>query len=50
MTSLLSLLLKNEEIKVVFVNGAWCEVDCNSDVEVYEELLKKGNWSHDWRK
>lgn len=49
MTSLLSLLLNSEEIKVVFINGAWCEVDCYNDVKVYEQLLKKDNWSHDWR-
>ena len=49
MTSLLSQLLKSEEIKVVFVHGAWCEVDSNDDVEAYEDQLERDSWSHDWR-
>ena len=48
MTSLLSLLLKKIEIKVSFVNGAWCEVDSYKDVIVYEKLLKNKNWKHNW--
>ena len=48
MTSLLSLLLKKIDIKVSFVNGAWCEVDSYEDVITYEKLLKNKNWKHDW--
>lgn len=50
MTSFLSLLINQIEIKVVFVEGKWCEIDSYNDIEVYETILKvKKNWSHDWR-
>jgi L-glutamine-phosphate cytidylyltransferase len=50
MTSFLSMLIKETEVKVVFVEGKWCEVDCYNDVEIYERILKENNnWSHDWR-
>jgi len=50
MTLFLSMLINQTEIKVVFVEGKWCEVDCNNDVETYENILKFNvKWSHDWR-
>jgi choline kinase len=50
MTLFLSMLINQTEIKVVFVDGKWCEVDCNNDVETYENILKfNEKWSHDWR-
>ncbi len=50
MTSFLSILIKNSiSIKVSFVNGGWCEIDSYEDVILYEKLLKKKSWSHDWR-
>jgi len=50
MTSFLSMLINQIEIKVAFVEGKWCEVDCYNDVETYERILKENNnWSHDWR-
>ena len=51
MTSMLNLLLnKGINIKVVFVEGGWCESDEYSDVLVYEKELKLNkNWIHDWR-
>lgn len=50
MTSFLSLLIKETTINVVFVEGKWCEVDTESDVILYEDLIHNNtNWSHDWR-
>jgi choline kinase len=50
MTSFLSMLINQTDIKVVFVDGEWCEVDCYNDIKVYERILKENNnWSHDWR-
>jgi len=50
MTSFLSMLIKQTEVKVIFVEGKWCEVDCYNDVQVYEKKLKQtDNWTHDWR-
>lgn len=51
MTLFLSLLMEQTEVKVAFIEGKWCEVDSNEDVNVYETILKdNNNWSHDWRK
>lgn len=50
MTLFLSMLIDHIEIRVVFVEGKWCEIDCNNDVESYEKILKfNEKWSHDWR-
>lgn len=50
MTSFLNILCKNMTVNVVFVQGRWCEVDTNEDVEVYEKALNQTEkWSHDWR-
>ena len=50
MTSFLSIIIDKLDIKVVFVEGKWCEVDCYNDVEIYERILRGNNdWSHDWR-
>lgn len=51
MTSLLSLLLRAAfPIQCIAVEGAWCEVDAQSDVILYERMLqKKSIWRHDWR-
>ena len=51
MTSFLSMLMERTQIKVAFIEGRWCEVDSNEDVNAYETKLKEdNNWSHDWRK
>ncbi len=51
MTSMLNALLdEGVKIKVVFVEGKWCEADNYSDIMAYEKALKESNeWSHDWR-
>lgn len=50
MTSFLSMLMNKVEVKVVFIDGKWCEVDNYNDVLVYENRLNENNiWSHDWR-
>lgn len=50
MTSLLSALLeRGTAIAAVAVAGHWCEVDCASDIALYEQQLASGGWSHDWR-
>jgi choline kinase len=50
MTSLLSLLIsENEEIGVVKVEGQWCEVDNQNDLNLYNKLIEERDWLHDWR-
>ena len=51
MTSLFQRLIKDGvKISVTPVNGRWCEVDCENDLQIYEEHLAEANgWSHDWR-
>ena len=49
MTSLLSLILqKNIKISTVQVLGKWCEVDSDTDLEIYTQLLQH-KWSHNWK-
>lgn len=50
MTGFLRLLLADGvEIGAVAVEGAWCEVDSDQDLERYEAALAAGSFSHDWR-
>jgi choline kinase len=54
MTSLLSIMLgEGRTIEVVPTDGRWCEVDSTTDLEKYEEELRKtpngARWRHDWR-
>ena len=50
MTSLLQrLLAAGERIDCFPVEGGWCEVDHQQDVEAYRVHLESGRWSHDWR-
>lgn len=51
MTSMLRELLKrNIIVKVVFIEGAWCEADNYSDILAYEKALSENKkWEHDWR-
>jgi choline kinase len=51
MTSLLSQLLeKNVPIQTMAVEGKWCEIDSESDLALYERLIRQNNtWQHDWR-
>lgn len=51
MTTMLNELLKNEiPVKVVFIDGGWCEADAYTDIIAYEKALKNSNnWTHDWR-
>tara|TARA_B110000240_G_scaffold168075_1_gene190272 strand:- start:4749 stop:5495 length:747 start_codon:yes stop_codon:yes gene_type:complete len=50
MTAFLSMLINQIEVKVVFAEGKWCEVDSYDDLATYERILKQNNdWSHDWR-
>ena len=49
MTSLLSLMLsRNIPITAVRVEGKWCEVDSDEDLDLYHSLLKK-EWRHNWQ-
>lgn len=51
MTTFLNKLLEYTEIKTVFVNGGWCEVDTYNDLKTYKKILSTNkNWTHDWRK
>lgn len=55
MTSLLALMLeRNTKIGSVPVSGRWCEIDSESDLELYKLRLKHSagtdtDWHHDWR-
>jgi choline kinase len=55
MTSWLMLAInKKYLINVTYVEGRWCEVDCQADLQIYQEQLfaadkLKGSWEHDWR-
>lgn len=50
MTGLLqNLLSQGQEVYGVPINGRWCEVDSEEDLNAYIEALKDPNWSHDWR-
>ncbi len=51
MTSLLDRLLSSgRAVTTVRVEGGWCEVDNEKDLEVYKGYLARGvPWSHDWR-
>jgi hypothetical protein len=32
------------------VEGKWCEIDSESDLALYERLIRQNNtWQHDWR-
>ena len=49
MTSLLSMLLERKvSISVVEVQGKWCEVDSDADLDLYHNLLQ-ASWSHNWQ-
>lgn len=50
MTTMINhLLKKNIEVNIEFVRGGWCESDTFSDIEAYENKLKKDNdWIHNW--
>lgn len=49
-TSLLRQLIQaGTAIRTVPCDGRWCEVDSQSDIQRYTELLAKGGWAHDWR-
>lgn len=55
MTSLLRRLIAGgTPVTAVAVSGRWCEVDNESDLDLYEERLARAaadgsRWSHDWR-
>jgi choline kinase len=50
MTGFLRLLLADgAQIGTVPVGGAWCEVDNERDLALYEAALTAGTFSHDWR-
>ena len=51
MTALLGrLLVRGTGIQAVGVDGQWCEVDSDEDLETYTELLGEVMpWRHDWR-
>jgi NDP-sugar pyrophosphorylase family protein len=50
MTSLLRHLLdKGTPIAAVAIRGGWVEVDNPSDITLYEQLIARPGWSHDWR-
>jgi choline kinase len=50
MTGFLRILLSDGiPVGAVPVDGAWCEVDSDKDLELYEAALHNGTFSHDWR-
>ena len=50
MTGFLRLILADgHNIGAVAVQGSWCEVDSDRDLELYENALAEGSFSHDWR-
>ena len=51
MTSMLQRLLnKNVQVAVTPINGRWCEVDHEKDLQIYEHRLASPDcWEHDWR-
>lgn len=51
MTTLLRLCLDNNiDIHTVPTKGKWCEVDTESDLNIYKTQLKSDeSWQHDWR-
>lgn len=51
MTGLLGrLLARGTHIQAVGVEGHWCEVDSDEDLEIYQERLGEIiPWRHDWR-
>jgi choline kinase len=49
-TALLRRLLHaGERIRALAVEGRWCEVDTQADLDGYERQLGQAGWSHDWR-
>ena len=51
MTTFLSYVIKFIKIKIIFIDGMWCEIDSLKDLNVYKRILdKNNNWSHDWRR
>jgi choline kinase len=50
MTGFLRLMLADGlAVGAVSVHGAWCEVDSDRDLDIYEKALTAGTFSHDWR-
>ena len=50
MTGFLARLLKSgHHIGAAAVSGAWCEVDSDEDLELYEQALTQKSFTHDWR-
>lgn len=50
MTSLLRLLLSQSvPIATVVISGGWVEVDNQSDISLYEQMIAEPGWSHDWQ-
>ena len=50
MTALLQLLIEADiEIETFPTSGWWCEIDNQSDLQIYETKLSSVNWLHNWR-
>jgi NDP-sugar pyrophosphorylase family protein len=53
MTTLLQKLIgDNIAVQVVEIEGRWCEVDTEQDLDLYVARLASDQgepWSHDWR-
>ncbi len=54
MTTLLQRLMNiGQQISAVPVDGKWCEVDSEEDLELYDRRIQEtessGRWAHDWR-
>jgi choline kinase len=45
-----SLLIRNEPVRCVDVDGGWVEIDSPADLRVVEEALKRSNFVHDFRR
>lgn len=49
-TALLSLLVASgAAVHAVGVDGRWCEVDSQNDLDLYRGCLLMPDWQHDWR-
>ena len=43
------LAIYGADIHTVPTRGRWCEVDSETDLRRYEDLLHHAEWAHDWR-
>lgn len=50
MTALLSRLLEQgQPVQAVSIEGGWCEVDSQVDLDRYQKAIAENRFTHDWR-